>query len=69
MASRALAAVARRPEDYVRVYNRIPGQVRERVIIRGWGRCSTGAGGLLGAGDHGEALEVCLDVIASRGAR
>src|SRR6266853_5176191 len=33
MASRALAASARGPEDYGRVYDRILGQVREPVII------------------------------------
>ncbi|MDB5524035.1 MAG: hypothetical protein JWM58_1798 [Rhizobium sp.] len=33
MASRALAAAAKGPDDYIRVYNRILGQVKEPVII------------------------------------
>ena len=41
MASRALAAAATGPGDYVRVYDRVLSQVREPVIIHWLGRCST----------------------------
>src|SRR4030081_2585769 len=33
MASRALAKIGRKPDDYAKVYNRVLGQVREPVII------------------------------------
>src|SRR5260221_14066354 len=33
MASRALARVARSPDDYARVYNRILSQARDKVIL------------------------------------
>ena len=51
MASRALAAAATGPDDYVRVYDRMLSQVREPVIIHWLGRdVRPGAGGLLGVG-------------------
>ena len=66
MASRALATAAAGPEDYVRVYDRILAQVREPVIIHWLGEMFDPAlEGYWGSGDHGEAMEACLEVIAS----
>ena len=66
MASRALAAAATGPGDYVRVYDRILGQVREPVIIHWLGEMFDPAlAGYWGSGDHWEAMETCIDVIAA----
>jgi len=64
MASRALARVARSPDDYYRVYDRILGQVREPVIIHWLGEMFDPAlAGYWGCADHGQAMEVALQVI------
>jgi len=64
MASRALAACAKSPEDYARVYDRVLAQVREPVIIHWLGEMFDPAlEGYWGHGDHGKAMDVCLDVI------
>ena len=66
MASRALAKAARGPEDYVRVYDRVLSGVREPVIIHWLGEMFDPAlEGYWGHGDHGKAMEVALEVIAS----
>ena len=66
MASRALAACARSPDDYVRVYDRILGQVNEPVIIHWLGEMFDPAlEGYWGHRDHWRAMDVCLDVINS----
>ena len=53
MASRALAAAATGPDDYVRVYDRMLGQVREPVIIHWLGEMFDPAlEGYWGSGDH-----------------
>ena len=66
MASRALAKAARGPEDYVRVYDRVLSQLREPVIIHWLGEMFDPAlEGYWGHPDHGEAMEVALDVIAA----
>lgn len=65
MASRALAACARSADDYVAVYDRILGQVREPVLIHWLGEMFDPAlAGYWGHDDHMAAMEVCLDVIA-----
>ena len=65
MASRALAACARSPEDYGRVYDRILSQVREPVIIHWLGAMFDPAlEGYWGRRDPAAAMDVCLDVIA-----
>lgn len=70
MASRALAACAKSPDDYVRVYARILGQVREPVIIHWLGEMFDPAlAGYWGADDHAAAMDVCLAVIADNAAR
>jgi hypothetical protein len=65
MASRALAELAKGPEDYRRVYGRILRQVRHPVVIHWLGEMFDPAlEGYWGAGDHLEAMEVVLSVIA-----
>jgi hypothetical protein len=70
MASRALAAAATGPDDYARVYDRVLGQVREPVIIHWLGEMFDPAlAGYWGTGDHWEAMETCLGVIAAHSAK
>jgi Protein of unknown function (DUF993) len=69
MASRALAAAAKSPDDYAKVYGRILDQVREPVIIHWLGEMFDPAlAGYWGspdhmAADHLAAMDVCLDII------
>jgi hypothetical protein len=64
MASRALAASARSPDDYGRVYDRILSQVKQPVIIHWLGEMFDPAlEGYWGAKDHDAAMDVCVDVI------
>lgn len=66
MASRALAAAAEGPGDYIRVYDRILSQVREPVIIHWLGEMFDPAlEGYWGAADHMEAMEVALEIVAT----
>ena len=66
MASRALAAAAKSPDDYVKVYARILTQVKQPVIIHWLGEMFDPAlAGYWGAADHLDAMETCLDVIAT----
>ena len=70
MASRALAAAASGPEDYLRVYDRILSQVSEPVIIHWLGEMFDPAlAGYWGHDDHWEAMEVCLSVLEANSAR
>jgi hypothetical protein len=65
MASRALAACARSPDDYAKVYARILQQVREPVILHWLGDMFDPAlAGYWGHADPDRAMEVCLGVIA-----
>jgi hypothetical protein len=65
MASRALAACAKSPDDYGRVYDRVLSQVREPVIIHWLGEMFDPAlAGYWGSRDDTRAMDVCLDVIA-----
>jgi hypothetical protein len=64
MASRALAASARSPEDYARVYDRILSQVKQPVVIHWLGEMFDPAlEGYWGKQDHYEAMDVCLSVM------
>ena len=64
MASRALAASARSPEDYGKVYDRILSQVKEPVIIHWLGEMFDPAlEGYWGQRDHYAAMEVCLSIL------
>jgi hypothetical protein len=70
MASRALAAAARSPEDYGKVYDRILGQVQAPVIIHWLGEMFDPAlEGYWGAQDHAVAMDVCLEVIRRNAAK
>lgn len=64
MASRALAAVARAPEDYAAVYDAILAQVSQPVILHWLGDMFDPAlTGYWGHRDVQAAMRVCLDVI------
>src|SRR5262249_15756414 len=64
MASRALAASAKSPDDYVKVYDRILSQVKEPVIIHWLGEMFDPAlEGYWGRKDHYEAMDACLAVL------
>ncbi len=66
MASRALAAAAKSPDDYARVYGRILSQVKQPVIMHWLGEMFDPAlQGYWGNIDHAAAMDVCLDVIAA----
>ena len=64
MASRALAACARGPEDYVKVYGRILSQVREPVIIHWLGDMFDPAlAGYWGSHELDAAAETLLQIV------
>jgi len=66
MASRALAACAKSPDDYGVVYDRILSQVKEPVIIHWLGEMFDPAlAGYWGDDDHMAAMEVALSVLHS----
>jgi hypothetical protein len=70
MASRALAKAARGPDDYVRVYDRILGAVKEPVIIHWLGEMFDPAlEGYWGDKDHWRAMETALTVIHAHAAK
>ena len=70
MASRALARVARSPDDYHKVYDRILGQVKEPVIIHWLGEMFDPAlAGYWGHSDHHKAMDVALEVIGRNAAK
>ena len=70
MASRALAAAAKSPDDYARVYDRILGQVKEPVIIHWLGEMFDPAlEGYWGKKDHLAAMDVCLSILQRNAAR
>jgi hypothetical protein len=70
MASRALAASATTPEDYVRVYDRILSHVRQSVILHWLGDMFDPAlAGYWGARDLDTATEVCLQIIHDHAAK
>jgi hypothetical protein len=70
MASRALAACARTPDDYIRVYDRILGQVAEPVIIHWLGEMFDPAlAGYWGDDEHDRAMDTCLAVLERNAAK
>ena len=70
MASRALAAAAKSPDDYAKVYGRILSQVKQPVILHWLGEMFDPAlQGYWGNIDHDKAMDVCLDVIAANAAK
>jgi hypothetical protein len=76
MASRALARVARSPDDYLRVYGEVLRQMREPVILHWLGEMFDPAlagywSGLRDAADpgHAAAMDVCAAVIADNASK
>lgn len=70
MASRALAAAAKSPDDYIRVYDRVLRQVKEPVIIHWLGEMFDPAlAGYWGNADHLTAMKTCLAVIQDHAAK
>ncbi|HXG03161.1 MAG TPA: dihydrodipicolinate synthase family protein [Candidatus Binatia bacterium] len=70
MASRALAACARGADDYVKVYGRILGQVREPVIIHWLGDMFDPAlAGYWGSADLDQAQETLLAIVHQHAAK
>lgn len=70
MASRALAAAAESPDDYVRVYSRILSQVREPVMIHWLGDMFDPAlAGYWGSRDDHEAMDTALAIINDNAAK
>ncbi|SFD40527.1 Protein of unknown function [Bosea sp. CRIB-10] len=70
MASRALARVARSPDDYVRVYDRILSQAKEPVIIHWLGDMFDPAlVGYWGTRDLDAAMDVAVGVINANAAK
>lgn len=64
MASRALAAAARSPDDYAKVYGRILRQVRDPVIIHWLGEMfDPSLKGYWGHLDHDAAMDVCVGIV------
>jgi hypothetical protein len=70
MASRALAKVARGPDDYVKVYGRILKQLREPTIIHWLGDMFDPAlAGYWGAGDADRAMDTAVAIINDNAAK
>jgi hypothetical protein len=70
MASRALVLAARSPADYLRVYDRILGQVKQPVILHWLGEMFDPAlKGYWGSNDHMAAMDVCVDLINSHASK
>jgi hypothetical protein len=70
MASRALAASAKSPDDYARVYERILSQVKQPVIIHWLGEMFDPAlQNYWGRSDHYQAMEVCLAVLSNKASK
>jgi hypothetical protein len=70
MASRALARVARSPDDYHKVYDRILSQVDSPVVIHWLGEMFDPAlRGYWGHLDHMQAMDVAVDVINRHAAK
>jgi hypothetical protein len=70
MASRALAACAKSPDDYARVYSRILRQLAAPAIIHWLGDMFDPAlAGYWGHASLDRATDVCIDVVASHAAR
>ena len=70
MASRALARVAKSPDDYVKVYGRILAQAKEPVIIHWLGDMFDPAlAGYWGGGAFADTLETAVGVINANAAK
>ncbi|NTF45019.1 dihydrodipicolinate synthase family protein [Rhizobium rhizogenes] len=70
MASRALAAAAKSPDDYIRVYDRILGQVKEPVMIHWLGSMFDPAlAGYWGSADDLRAMDTAVAIINQNAAK
>jgi hypothetical protein len=70
MASRALAKVAKSPDDYHKVYDRILSQVKQPVIIHWLGEMFDPAlAGYWGNADHRKAMDAAVDAINRNAAK
>ncbi|WP_062111876.1 dihydrodipicolinate synthase family protein [Aureimonas sp. AU40] len=70
MASRALAAGAKGPDDYLDVYGRVLSGARRPVIIHWLGEMFDPAlDGYWGAADHAAAMDTCLQMIEANAAK
>jgi len=70
MASRALAALATGPEDYIAIYDRILAQVQQPAIIHWLGEMFDPAlTGYWGTRDLAVAMDVCVDVLGRHAAK
>jgi hypothetical protein len=70
MASRALAKIARHPDDYARVYDRVLSQVSEPVIIHWLGDMFDPAlAGYWGSADLGKAMDTAVAIINANAAK
>ena len=70
MASRALAAAATSPDDYLKVYDRILNQVKEPVIIHWLGEMFDPAlAGYRGSDDPWAAMGTCLEMLTRNAAK
>ena len=69
MASRALCAVAKGPEDYARVYERVLGGLSQPAILHWLGEMFDPAlAGYWGAKDHSIAMDHCLGILHTNAA-
>jgi hypothetical protein len=70
MASRALAKIARSPEDYAKVYGRVLSQVAQPVIIHWLGDMFDPAlAGYWGSADLGKAMDTAVAIINAHAAK
>lgn len=70
MASRALTAAATSPDDYVRVYSRILGGLKQPAILHWLGEMFDPAlEGYWGSADHMIAMDTCLDILHANAAK
>ncbi|MEM1361320.1 MAG: dihydrodipicolinate synthase family protein [Pseudomonadota bacterium] len=70
MASRALTAVAKSPDDYARVYSRVLSGLTQPAILHWLGEMFDPAlEGYWGSPDHMAAMETCLQVIEANAAK
>ena len=70
MASRALAAVARTPDDYVQVYSKVLSGLAQPAILHWLGEMFDPAlEGYWGSPDHMAATDTCLEVIKDNAAK
>lgn len=64
MASRALCAVAKGPDDYARVYERVLGGLSQPAILHWLGEMFDPAlAGYWGSDDHSVAMDHCLEIL------